>query len=104
MVLYTINHAFHGSRLPYDDTMIKKSVSIGKNVWIGMNECIAPGTTIGDGAMIGMGTVVSGTVPAVAIVGNQKWRELAKRDRKHYERLDSKQCYGGVNGHSLDEK
>ena len=102
-VLYTINHNHLGSRLPFDETMIPKPVSIGRNVWIGMNVCIAPGTTIGDGTIIGMGATVSGTVPAFAIIGNQKWRELGRRDTDHYKRLDREQSYGGRDGLPLGE-
>ena len=102
LVLYTINHNYCGCRLPYDETMIRKHVSIGKNVWIGMNVCITSGTTIGDGAIIGMGATVSGTVPPLTIVGNQKLRELGKRDREHYEHLDSMRCYAGMQGLPLD--
>ena len=98
LVLYTINHDFHGRCLPYDDNQIEKPVVIGKNVWIGMNVCIAPGTQIGDGAIIGMGCTVFGDVPAKAIIGNQKWRVLGNRDDEHYERLESQQLYGGANG------
>lgn len=103
LVLYTINHNHLGCRLPYDETVIRKPVSIGRNVWIGMNVCITPGTTIGDGAIIEMGTTVSGTVPSLTMVGNQKWRELAKRDAEHYERLDLQHSYGGINGLPLRE-
>lgn len=43
LVLYSVNHDFHGEVLPYDNSMLKRPVSIGKNVWIGMNVCITPG-------------------------------------------------------------
>ncbi|MCK4982504.1 MAG: hypothetical protein KAS17_06250, partial [Victivallaceae bacterium] len=84
--------------LPYDEKMIKKPVSIGRNVWIGMNVCIAPGTEIGDGCIIGMGAVVSGKVPPLSIIGNQKWRIFAERDIEHYKKLDEQKSYGAKNG------
>ncbi len=98
LVLYTANHNFTGSCLPYDHTATNRPVHIGKNVWIGMNVCIAPGTEIGEGAIIGMGSVISGQVPPLAIVGSQKWRLLGYRDREHYERLERKKEYGGRDG------
>jgi maltose O-acetyltransferase len=67
-----------------------------------MNVCIAPGTTIGDGAIVGMGTVVSGDVPPLAVIGNQKWRILRYRDRSRYEALDADEAYGGPNGVAFD--
>ena len=102
LVLYTINHDYLGSRLPYDEKQIKKPVRIGQNVWIGMNVCIAPGTTIGDGAIVGMGTVVFGEVPALAIVGCSMWRQIGERERGHYLRLVQAEEYGGVSGWPLD--
>lgn len=98
IVINSRNHQFEGQRLPYDDSMICKPVVIGKNVWVGMNVCIAPGTVIGDGAIIGIGTVVSGEIPPLAIIGNQKWRIIRYRDKEHYEDLDRKGAYGGTNG------
>lgn len=72
LTLYTVNHRYRGDCLPYDEQLDLKPVVIGRNVWIGMNVCVAPGSTIGDGAIIGMGTVVSGEVPPLCIIGNQK--------------------------------
>lgn len=98
LVLYTINHRYEGTRLPYDEQWVRKPVVIGRNVWIGMNVCILPGTTIGDGVIVGMGTVVSGEVPAMSIIGNQQWRVLKWRNEDHYVRLDAEGAYGGPNG------
>jgi maltose O-acetyltransferase len=98
LVLYSINHNYQGVNLPYDNSFDNKPVKIGKNVWIGMNVCITPGTIIGDGAIIGMGTTVSGEVPRLTIIGSQKWRELRKRDKDHYNALDNLGRYGAING------
>jgi len=102
LVLYTVNHRYKGDRLPYDDTVIKKPVEIGRNVWIGMNVCITPGSKIGDGAIIGMGSVISGEVPPLSIVGNQKIRILGYRNLQHYEALEIAKAFGGVNGRVLE--
>ena len=91
--LYTANHYYRGNLLPYDKNLELKPVVIGRNVWIGMNVCIAPGTTIGDGAIIGMGAVVSGEVPSLSIIGNQKWRILGQRDKEEYDKLDKNRQY-----------
>lgn len=103
LVLYTVNHQYHGDRLPFDSTSIKKPVEIGRNVWIGMNVCIAPGTKIGDGAIIGMGAVISGEIPPLSIVGNQKFRILGHRDLEHYQALDSVTVHNTSNGCALEE-
>jgi acetyltransferase-like isoleucine patch superfamily enzyme len=93
-----MNHRFHGDHLPYDEHQTHKPVDIGENVWIGMNVCIAPGTRIGDGAIIGMGTVVAGEVPALAIIGSEKWRTLGVRDAVHYEERRRGPAFGGPSG------
>ena len=98
LVLYTINHDYDGTRIPYDDRMVEKPVTIGRNVWIGMNVCIAPGTVIGDGAIVALGTAVSGTVPPLAIVGGRKWKVLGMRDESTYKSMDKQKAYGGPDG------
>lgn len=98
LVLYTVNHQFEGSRLPYDEEHISKEVRIGKNVWIGMNVIILPGSTIGDGAIIGAGTVISGTVPPLSIAVGSKFRVIGKRNEDKYWALESANKYGEIDG------
>jgi acetyltransferase-like isoleucine patch superfamily enzyme len=43
-------------------------VRVGRNVWIGRGALLLPGTEIGDHAVIGAGAVVSGSIPARAVV------------------------------------
>ena len=63
-----------------------------------MKVCISPGTTIGAGAIVGMGSVVSGNVPALAILGNQKLRIFGYRNKSKYHELDKMGKYGGPDG------
>src|SRR5690606_11293484 len=101
VVIYTINHNYRGSRLPYDDTHIAKSVEIGKNVWIGMGVTVVPGSKIGDGAIVGSGTVVYGEIGEGEIVGNAGLKVLGRRDLDHYKNLVLARKYGGVNGREV---
>ncbi|MCH7846846.1 MAG: acyltransferase [Planctomycetes bacterium] len=88
VTIYSYDHAFkRPSRLPYDDEVTPKPVYIGRYVWIGMNVTIAPGTIIEDGAVIGIGTVVSGHIPANAIVVSPKPRVVGYRDESHTRAL-----------------
>ena len=81
VTIYSYDHGFkRPTRLPYDDAVIPGPVRIGRYVWIGMNVTIAPGTVIEDGAVIGIGTVVSGHVPANAVVVSPKARIVGHRD------------------------
>lgn len=98
LVLYTVNHNYNSDILPYNQEMVQKKVLIGQNVWIGMNVCIAPGTIIGDGCIIGMGTVVSGEIPALSIIGSEKWKVLDKRGQKKYNKAVKEKRFGKENG------
>jgi serine acetyltransferase len=63
------HHVTIAGELPLDS---KESVRIGNRVMLGVNSVILPrpykGLTIGDDAIIGAGAVVTGDVPARAIV------------------------------------
>ena len=59
----------------------KRDVRIGHNVWIGYGACILRGVTIGDNAVVGTSAVVTGDVPADAVVGGVPAKPL--RMRKH---------------------
>ena len=98
VTIYTYNHNYKGSALPYDHAFIKKSVVIEKNVWIGINVTIIPGITIGEGAVVGAGTVISKDVPPLAIIGSAPQRIVKFRDKSHYAKLENSHQYGGVNG------
>lgn len=103
VTVYSVNHNYLGSVLPYDQTTRYKSVSIGKNVWIGMNVSILPGVTIGDGAIIGMGAIVNRDVEKNEIVGNASLKHIKYRNESHYELLEKEKKYGGSNGKPLTD-
>jgi acetyltransferase-like isoleucine patch superfamily enzyme len=97
-VLYTMNHNYEGTALPYNSDFRYRPVIIDKNVWIGINVTILPGSHIKEGAIIGAGSVVFGTVDKGAIMGNKSLSLIKTRDMNHYKKLDSRQQYGGANG------
>jgi maltose O-acetyltransferase len=103
-VLYTDNHRYEGTLLPYDDTFVLKKVVIEKNVWIGMNVTVLPGTHIEEGAVIGAGSVVKGRIEKYAVVGAAPAHVIRHRDAKRYETLEKARRYGGVNGRALPEE
>lgn len=98
LVIYTHNHNYEGTVLPYDDSFRYRRVIIEKNVWLGMNVMILPGAHIKEGAIVGAGSVVAGVVEPLTIVGAPIAQPLKQRDREHYERLDREKRYGGPNG------
>lgn len=99
VTIYTHNHDYSGTLLPYDQTYVLRPVNIGKNVWLGFGVTILPGTQIGDGAIVGAGAVVRGVVAPGAIVGAALGTAFATRDMEHYNRLDAEgaySCSGGM--------
>ena len=62
--LCTGNHDLYS---PGFDLMLAP-ITIGSQAWIAARAVLAPGTSIGSGAVVALGAVVSGSVPAGAIV------------------------------------
>jgi acetyltransferase-like isoleucine patch superfamily enzyme len=58
----------------------KRDVHVGHNVWIGYGACILRGVTVGDNSVIGTSAVVTGEVPANAIVGGVPARVIRMRE------------------------
>jgi acetyltransferase-like isoleucine patch superfamily enzyme len=58
----------------------KRDVDVGHNVWIGYGACVLRGVTIGDNAVVGTSSVVTGEVPANAVVGGIPARLIRMRD------------------------
>jgi acetyltransferase-like isoleucine patch superfamily enzyme len=76
------NHGIAKNGIPIRDQPWKeKAVEIGEDVWIGANAVVLPGTTIGDGAVIGAGSVVSGAIPAGAIVHSDSGALVTRQRR-----------------------
>ncbi len=86
-MIITSNHNYESSKVPYDDTIVKKKVVIGDNVWMGNRALIAGNITIGEGAIIAAGAVVVKDVPKCAIVGGNPAKVIKWRDEKHYDEL-----------------
>ncbi|MCO8121616.1 acyltransferase [Stieleria sp. TO1_6] len=98
VVIYTINHNYEGTRIPYDETVVAKPVKIGIAAWIGINVIILPGVEIGEGAIIGAGSVVTHSIPALSIAAGNPCRVVKQRDSESYYQRKSAKNFGGVNG------
>ena len=85
--IFTRNHNYEGEAIPYDDTFVRKPVTVGDCVWIGAHVILLPGTNIGEGAIIQAGSVVHGTIPPYAIAGGNPAKVFARRDVEHFKRL-----------------
>jgi acetyltransferase-like isoleucine patch superfamily enzyme len=57
----------------------KRDVDVGHNVWIGYGACLLRGVTVGDNAVIGTSAVVTGDVPANAVVAGIPARIIRMR-------------------------
>jgi acetyltransferase-like isoleucine patch superfamily enzyme len=58
----------------------KRDVNVGHNVWIGYGACILRGVAVGDNSVIGTSAVVTGDVPANAVVGGVPARVIRMRE------------------------
>jgi acetyltransferase-like isoleucine patch superfamily enzyme len=58
----------------------KRDVRVGNNVWIGYGASILRGVSVGDNAIVGTGAVVTGDVPANAVVGGVPARVIRMRE------------------------
>jgi acetyltransferase-like isoleucine patch superfamily enzyme len=58
----------------------KRDVDVGHNVWIGYGACILRGVAVGDNSVIGTNAVVTGDIPANAVVGGVPARVIRMRE------------------------
>jgi acetyltransferase-like isoleucine patch superfamily enzyme len=58
----------------------KRDVRLGHNVWMGYGACVLRGVRIGDNSIVGTNAVVTGDVPANAVVGGVPARVLRMRE------------------------
>lgn len=87
IVMTTIHNYDNGNKIPYDETVIHRDVTIKDNVWFGINVTILPGVTIGEGAIIQAGSVVTSNIPACAIAGGHPAKVFKYRNKEHYFQL-----------------
>lgn len=81
------SHNYEGDMIPYDETMLLKTIRIGDCVWLGNRVTIVGNVTIGDGAIIAAGSVVVKDVPKYAIVGGNPAKVIKYRDINHFNNL-----------------
>ena len=82
VMLIDFDHSAADVERPIREQGIHKGdVRIGDNVWIGYAASILRGVTVGDNAIIGTGSVVTGDVPANAVVAGVPARVLRMREQ-----------------------
>jgi maltose O-acetyltransferase len=81
VVIMTIGHAFMDASRPVNQqgALPRRPVTIGNDVWLGTRVIVLPGVTIGDGAVVGAGSVVTKSVPAMAVVAGNPARIVKHR-------------------------
>jgi acetyltransferase-like isoleucine patch superfamily enzyme len=81
VMLIDFDHGVVETERPIRDQGIyKRDVRVGNNVWIGYGACLLRGVTVGDNAIIGTSSVITGDVPANAVVAGAPARLLRMRD------------------------
>jgi chloramphenicol O-acetyltransferase type B len=94
LTIITDNHNYESEvSIPYDKVRISKPVTIKDFVWVGHNVIILPGVTIGEGAIIGAGSVVTKSIPDLAIVGGNPARIIKYRQKEIFEKLKQEQKF-----------
>ena len=89
-MIITQNHNYEGDAIPYDDTYVRKNITIGDFVWFGNRVLVVGNVNIGEGAIIAAGAVVTKDVPPLAIVGGNPAKIIKFRDKDHYYQLKEK--------------
>lgn len=82
LTIFSSNHNYNSSKIPYDETPILKTVVIDDFVWCGANVTILPGVNVGEGAVIGAGSVVTKSVQKNSVVAGNPAKIIGKRDSK----------------------
>lgn len=82
-----------GKAIPYDDSVINKSVIIEDNVWLGYHIIILGSVHVGEGAIIQAGSVVVTDIPKYAIAGGNPARVFKMRNIDHYEKLKKQEKF-----------
>lgn len=85
ILVLTSFHNYMGAKIPYDETVITKDVTIEDNVWLGDRVIVLGGVTIGEGAIVQAGSVVVSDVEKCAIVGGHPAKKFKSRDIEDYE-------------------
>lgn len=79
-VILTGNYTYERLGVPLQQQrFVPARTVIGRNVWIGANSCIMGGAEIGDDAIVSAGSVVTGKVPAKAVVLGNPAKEIFRR-------------------------
>ncbi len=86
-MILTFNHAYRNAEsIPYDNRVFLQPVIIRDFAWIGFNVSIMPGIEIGEGAIVAMGSVVTKSVPPLAIVMGNPATVIGRRSEQHFEK------------------
>ena len=92
-MIITENHNYEGTKLPYDETFIYKTVIIGDNVWFGNRVLVVGDVNIGEGVIVAAGSVVTKDIPEFAIVGGNPAKIIKYRNIEHYTKLKEKKAF-----------
>lgn len=86
-------HNYEGNKIPYDETIVEKSVRIDDFVWIGTQVLILGGVHIGEGAIIQAGSTVVSDIPPYAIAGGHPAKVFKYRNIEHFKNLKEKGAF-----------
>ncbi len=87
VTILSFNHNYRNAEtIPFDNKFFLQPVIIRNHAWIGFHCRILPGIEIGEGAIVGMGSVVTKSVPPLAIVQGNPAEVVGRRSEEHFKK------------------
>lgn len=100
-MILTFQHRYrNAATIPFDNGVFLHPVLLRDYAWIGWGSMILPGVEIGEGAILGMGSVVTKSVPPLAIVHGNPAQVIGYRSSEHFAQCKAE---GRENPHRILE-
>lgn len=85
LTIYSSNHNYNSTKIPYDEDSILKEVIIENYVWCGANVTILPGVTLSEGMVVGAGSVVTKKWPKGSVIAGNPAKPIGMRNIDLFE-------------------
>lgn len=101
VLILSFEHRYRNAKtIPFDDGIFLQPVLVRDFAWVGWGSMLMPGVEVGEGAIVSMGSVVTKSVPPLAIVLGNPATVVGYRSREHFEQCKAE---GRVNPHRILE-